>query len=77
MKIGAKVELTWNLNTSLGLSHHTEGIIVDVLRKNGANDILLVEFPSYRGIWGLPNEKSENIIVPIMMYENYNCSLNI
>ena len=46
MKIGAKVELTWNLNTSLGLSHHTEGIIVDVLRKNGANDILLVEFPS-------------------------------
>ena len=46
VKKGAKVELTWNLNTELGLSHHTEGIIVDVLRKEGAEDILLVEFSS-------------------------------
>ena len=61
------MELTWNMNTELGLSHHTEGIIVDVLQKEGAEDILLVEFTSYRGIWGLPNEKNENVIVPIMM----------
>ena len=40
------VELTWNLNTELGLSHHTGGIIFDVLRKEGAEDILLVEFNS-------------------------------
>ena len=46
VKKGAKVELTWNLNTELGLSHHTEGIIVDVLQKECAEDILLVEFPS-------------------------------
>ena len=38
--------ITWNLNTELGLSHHTGGIIVDVLRKEGAEDILLVEFTS-------------------------------
>ena len=40
------MELTWNMNTELGLSHHTEGVIVDVLQKEGADDILLVEFPS-------------------------------
>ena len=71
------MELTWNLNTGLGLSHHTEGIVVDVLKKDGADDILLVEFPSYRGIWGLPNEKGENVIIPIMMYENRNTSLKV
>ena len=46
LKKGAKVELTWNMNTEIGLSHHTEGILVDVLQKDGADDILLVEFPS-------------------------------
>ena len=49
MKIGAKVELTWNMNTEVGLSHHTEGVIVGILCKEGSDDILLVDFPSYRG----------------------------
>lgn len=46
VKIGAKVELTYNLNTEIGLSHHTAGIIVDIVKKEGADDILLVEFPT-------------------------------
>ena len=46
LKVGAKIELTWNMRTDVGLSHHTEGIVVGVLKKEGADDILLVEFPT-------------------------------
>ena len=49
VKIGAKVELTWNMNTEVGLSHHTEGVIVGILSKEEADDIILVDFPTYRG----------------------------
>ena len=77
LKIGAKVELTYNMNTEIGLSHHSEGIIVDIVKKEGADDILLVEFPTYRGIKGIANEKGENIIVPIMKKEQYCSSLNV
>ena len=40
------------MNTEIGLSHHSEGIIVGIVKKEGADDILLVEFPSYRGVKG-------------------------
>ena len=49
MKKGAKVELTWNMRTEVGLSHHTVGTVVDILEFEGTDDVIMVEFENYRG----------------------------
>ena len=65
------------MNTAVGLCHHTEGTLVDVIKKEGNYDVLLVEFKDQRGNLGLPNDSNENIVIPITMISNYCKSLNI
>lgn len=52
---GAKVYLTQNLNTSIGLYNSSTGIIIDIIYEKGADPqidqpkYVLVEFDKYKG----------------------------
>ena len=64
--------LTYNLNTNVGLSNNTEGILRAVVKgqenkkyNTKDQDILLIEFPNYTGSLGLPNGNGHNNVIPI------------
>ena len=79
MKIGAKVVFKKNFNTKVGISHHTTGIVVGIVKfdnKGSENevveDIILVEVESYCGGHGLGKNKK---IIPVVRYGEYNTKL--